>query len=113
MAGEKLSGKVATVTGGAQGIGRAISLRLAAVGAAVAVADLNDEKAGAVANEIIAAGGKAIPALVDVADATSTAELIERTVRELGRVDVMVANAGVIQVKPFLDLTSDDWDRTF
>ena len=113
MAGEKLSGKVAIVTGGAQGIGRAISLRLAADGAALTVADLNDEKAGAVANEIIAAGGKAIPARVDVADAASTAELIERTVRELGSVDVMVANAGVIQVKPFLDLSSEDWDRTF
>jgi meso-butanediol dehydrogenase/(S,S)-butanediol dehydrogenase/diacetyl reductase len=117
MAGEKLSvklsGKVAIVTGGAQGIGRAISLRLASDGAAVAVADLNEEKAGSVANEIVSAGGQAIPARVDVADASSTADLIARTVRELGSVDVMVANAGVIQVKPFLDLSSDDWDRTF
>lgn len=109
----KLEGKVAIVTGGAQGIGRAISRRLASDGAAVAVADLNEEKAGSVANEIVAAGGRAMPARVDVADASSTADLIGRTVRELGSVDVMVANAGVIQVKPFLDLSSEDWDRTF
>ena len=111
--GGKLNGKIAIVTGGAQGIGRAISLRLAADGAAVAVADLNEEKAGSVANEIVSAGGKALPVRVDVADAVSTTELIERTVRDLGRVDVMVANAGIIQVKPFLDLSTEDWDRTF
>ncbi|HET7767454.1 MAG TPA: glucose 1-dehydrogenase [Chloroflexota bacterium] len=109
----KLNGRVAIVTGGAQGIGRAISLRLAADGAAVAVADLNEEKAGGVANEIVSGGGRALPVRVDVADAASTAELIERTVRDLGRVDVMVANAGIIQVKPFLDLSAEDWDRTF
>ena len=113
MAGEKLSGKVAIVTGGAQGIGRAISLRLAQDGAGVVVADLNEERAGGVANEIVSAGGRALPVRVDVADAASTAQLIERTVRDLGRVDVMVANAGIIQVKPFLDVTVDDWDRTF
>lgn len=113
MANGKLDGKVAIVTGGAQGIGRAISLRLAEDGAAVAVADLNEEGAAGVANEIIAAGGKAIPSRVDVVDAASTEELAERTVRELGRVDVMVANAGIIQVKPFLELSSEDWDRTF
>src|SRR5688500_7999107 len=111
--GGKLNGKVAIVTGGAQGIGRAISLRLAQDGAAVAVADLNEAKAGSVANEIVSAGGRALPRRVDVVDAGSTAEVLAPTVRDLGRVDVMVANAGVIQVKPFLDLSPDDWDRTF
>ena len=109
----KLDGKVAIVTGGARGIGRAISLRLAEDGAAVAVADLNEEGAGGVANEIVSAGGRAVPAHVDVTERESVEALVERTARELGRVDVMVANAGIIQVKPFLDLTTEDWEQTF
>ena len=109
----KLDGKVAIITGGARGIGRAISLQLAQDGAAVAVADLNEEGAGSVAREIAEAGGRAIGAHVDVTDAPSTAALVERAARELGRLDVMVANAGIIQVKPFLDITTEDWDRTF
>jgi meso-butanediol dehydrogenase / (S,S)-butanediol dehydrogenase / diacetyl reductase len=109
----KLDGKVAVITGGARGIGRAISLQLAQDGAAVAVADLNEGGAANVAAEITGQGGRALGLHVDVTDAESTAALVERTARELGRVDVMVANAGIIQVKPFLDLTTDDWDRTF
>jgi len=109
----KLDGKVAIVTGGARGIGRAIALRLAEDGAAVVVADLNEEGAAGVAGEISGAGGRALAARVDVTDAQSTQELVARTARELGRLDVMVANAGVIQVKPFLDLTVDDWEGTF
>ncbi len=109
----KLDGKVAIVTGGARGIGRAIALRLAEDGAAVAVADLNEEGAAGVAGEISGAGGRALAARVDVTDAQSTQELVARTARELGRLDVMVANAGIIQVKPFLDLTVDDWEGTF
>jgi meso-butanediol dehydrogenase / (S,S)-butanediol dehydrogenase / diacetyl reductase len=109
----KLDGKVAIITGGARGIGRAISLRLAQDGAAVAVADLNEEGAGGVANEILSAGGRALPAHVDVTQRESVQELVSRTAREMGRVDVMVANAGIIQVKPFLDLSVDDWEKTF
>jgi meso-butanediol dehydrogenase / (S,S)-butanediol dehydrogenase / diacetyl reductase len=109
----KLQGKAAVVTGGAQGIGRAISLRLAEDGAAVLVADLNDEGAARVAAEITAAGGRAAGMHVDVASAESTSRLVEETVRQFGRLDVMVANAGIMQVKPFLDLTVDDWDRMF
>jgi meso-butanediol dehydrogenase/(S,S)-butanediol dehydrogenase/diacetyl reductase len=66
-----------------------------------------------VAEEVIAGGGRAIGLAVDVADTASTQRLVDEAVRQLGRLDVMVANAGVIQVKPFLDLTADDWDRTF
>jgi meso-butanediol dehydrogenase/(S,S)-butanediol dehydrogenase/diacetyl reductase len=113
MADGKLAGKVAIVTGAARGIGRAIALRLAEDGAAVAVADLNREGAHGVAGEIEAAGGKAVAVPVDVADPDSTTELVAATVERLGRLDVMVANAGIIQVKPLLDLTADDWDRTF
>jgi meso-butanediol dehydrogenase / (S,S)-butanediol dehydrogenase / diacetyl reductase len=109
----KLAGKVAIVTGGAQGIGRAISLQIAGDGAAVAVADLNEAGAERVAQEINGAGGRAIAVRVDVTDAASTAQLLEKTVSDLGRLDVMVANAGIIHVKPFLDLSTEEWDRTF
>ena len=77
----KLDGKVAIVTGGARGIGRAIALRLAEDGAAVVVADLNEEGAAGVAGEISGAGGRALAARVDVTDAQSTQELVARTAR--------------------------------
>jgi meso-butanediol dehydrogenase / (S,S)-butanediol dehydrogenase / diacetyl reductase len=109
----KLDGKVAIVTGAAQGIGRAISLQLVHDGATVAVADLNEAGAQRVAEEINRAGGRAFATRVDVADAASMAQLVERTAHELGRLDVMVANAGIIQVKPFLEITTEEWDRTF
>jgi meso-butanediol dehydrogenase/(S,S)-butanediol dehydrogenase/diacetyl reductase len=112
MAG-KLDGKVAIVTGAARGIGRAIALQLARDGAAVATADLNEAGAQSVAEEIAAVGGRAVGLPVDVADAASTRALVDEAVRRLGRLDIMVANAGIIQVKPFLELTVDDWDRTF
>jgi meso-butanediol dehydrogenase/(S,S)-butanediol dehydrogenase/diacetyl reductase len=109
----KLLGKTAIVTGAAQGIGRAIALRLAQDGAAVGVADLNAAGAQRVADEIEARGGRAVAQHVDVVDAASTAALVSAVVERLGRLDVMVANAGIIQVKPLLDLTAEDWDRTF
>lgn len=113
MAGEKLAGKVAIVTGGAQGIGRAIALRLAADGAAVAVGDLNESGAAAVAGEICAAGGRALAVVVDVASPDGPAALVAQTVAAFGQLDVMVANAGIIQVKPILELSAADWDRMF
>lgn len=113
MAEGKLSGKVAVVTGGAQGIGRAIALRLAGDGAAVVAADLNVEGAEAVAAEIAGAGGRGAGMRVDVTDEASQAALLADTVARFGRVDVMVANAGVLQVKPLVELSPEEWDRTF
>lgn len=111
--GSELAGKVATVTGGARGIGRAIALQLARDGAAVMVADLNEDGARTVAQEIGAAGGRAGAARVDVTEENGPEALVAQTVQELGRLDIMVANAGIIQVKPILELTAADWDRMF
>jgi len=109
----RLGGDVAIVTGGGQGIGRAIGLRLAAEGAAVAVADVNEATAATVAREIADAGGRAYAHQVDVTSADAVAELVERAQSRLGPLTIMIANAGIIKVAPFLDLTAEDFDRTF
>lgn len=100
------------VTGAAQGIGRAIALRLAQEGASVCVADVNQEKARATADELAGLGGRAIPVRTDVSDTGSVRDMVAKTVAEFGRLDIMVCNAGIIQVKPFFDITAEDWDRT-
>jgi 2-hydroxycyclohexanecarboxyl-CoA dehydrogenase len=107
----RLEGKVAIVTGAAQGIGRAIALRLAAEGARVAVADIQVEKAEATAAEMRAAGAKTIAVKLDVsrlADAIAAADRVES---ELGPIDILVNNAGWDKVEPFLDNTPETWDR--
>jgi 3-oxoacyl-[acyl-carrier protein] reductase len=91
----RLDGKVAIITGAGQGIGRAYALRFVAEGAKVAVADLNDANAEAVAKEITAAGGEAIPVHVDVADEQGTLDMAKVVVDEWSRIDVLVNNAGV------------------
>ena len=105
--------RVALVTGGARGIGRGIALRLAGDGLDVAVADLADMRAEAegVAEEIRAAGRRSTAIDVDVSDAGQVDGMVATTVEELGRLDVMVANAGIAQVAPLLEVTPEDFDR--
>ncbi|MGR6964293.1 acetoin reductase [Geodermatophilus sp. URMC 61] len=101
----------AVVTGAGRGIGRAIALRLARDGHAVAVNDVDKSTAEGVADEITAAGGSAIAVPADVTDREAVFALVDRTARDLGSVDVMVANAGIAQVKPLLEVTRDDLAR--
>jgi len=107
----RLAGEVAIVTGAGQGIGRAISLRLASDGAAVTVADVNEETAGKVAAEIVAAGGRSLALRADVTRPEQVDALVAKTVEQLGPLSIMVANAGIMQVRRFLDITTDDLDR--
>lgn len=103
----------AVVTGAGRGIGRAIALRLARDGHAVAVNDVNAAGAESVAAEIAAAGGRSLAVPADVTDRDAVFALVERVGSELGSVDVMVANAGIAQVKTVLELTPDDLRTIF
>ncbi len=105
--------RVALVTGGGRGIGRAIALRLADDGLDVAINDIAANQAGAeaVANEIRAKGRKSTVALADVSRETEVAAMVESVVADLGKLDVMVANAGIANVTSLLEVDVDTWDR--
>ncbi len=107
----RLSGKVAIVTGAAQGIGRAIAMRLAEEGARVAIADINDAGAAKTAEEIRAAGGQAIAVKLDVTSLEQAVAAMERVEREVGPIDILVNNAGWDKVEPFVENTPEMWDR--
>jgi 3-oxoacyl-[acyl-carrier protein] reductase len=110
--GNDLGGKAAIVTGGANGIGREVALRLAAVGAAVLVADRDGAGADAVAGEIEAAGGRAIGQAVDVRDPAGCEALIAVACEAYGRLDALVTSAGIAQSRPFLQTSLDLWQET-
>ena len=103
-----IEGKVALVTGGGQGIGRAIALRLAGDGADVAIADLDRTKAEDVAREIAALGRRSVASVTDVADREQIFAAVETAARELGGFDIMVNNAGIAQVKPLEEVRPED-----
>jgi NAD(P)-dependent dehydrogenase (short-subunit alcohol dehydrogenase family) len=109
-----LSGKTALVTGGAQGIGRAIVEQLAKNGAAVAIVDLAAEAAHAVADELTATGFRAAAYTADVADRTAIEAVVEAVVGRFGRLDILVNNAGINTVRdraPIHEYGREDWDR--
>ncbi|MCP1646841.1 3-hydroxybutyrate dehydrogenase [Pseudomonas sp. GD04087] len=106
-----LNGKVAVVTGAASGIGRQIALTLAQAGAAVAIADLQEDAAQRVVAEIEAVGGKALAVAMDVTDEQAVDSGIDRVVATLGSVDILVSNAGIQIVNPIQDFAFADWKK--
>ena len=110
----KLTGKVAIVTGGSRGIGAAIAKRLAADGASVAITYAKDATAAsAVVKAIEQAGGKAIAIQADAADDDAVKGAVEKAVAALGRIDVLVNNAGTAIPKLFEETTLEEIDRMF
>jgi len=108
----RLKDKVAVVTGGAQGIGRAIALGLGHEGAKVAVADLQADKAEAVADELNRLGAEGLAVEVDVANEASVKRLAQKAFDRFGRVDILVNDAGVYLKASVVAMTEENWDRT-
>ena len=112
MTGKPLNGKVAFVTGGSRGIGAAIARRLAKDGASVAITYVSSkEKADAVVSAIIADGGRAVAYKADNRNADEIAATIEATVKELGRLDILINSAGIWRAAPLDQVTLADFDE--
>jgi NAD(P)-dependent dehydrogenase (short-subunit alcohol dehydrogenase family) len=106
-----LTDQVAVVTGGGGGIGRAIALALAAVGADVVIGDIVPERCEETAQRIRELGRRALPVPMDVTDTDQVRGLIERTAGEFGRLDILVNNAGGVARKPFVQQSERAWRR--
>ena len=106
-----LRDKIVLVTGAGAGIGRATALAMAAAGAAVAAADIDPAAANRTAVEAAGNKGRAIAIEADCGDVASIDAMVARTVAELGRLDVIVNNAGVTRYAEIMELTEADWDR--
>ncbi|KKB11975.1 3-ketoacyl-ACP reductase [Devosia geojensis] len=109
----EFEGKAALVTGSGSGIGKATALRLARDGAHVVVLSRTAREIEATADEIAAAGGKAIPITADISDEAAMRDGLGRAMDKLGRLDIVVANAGINGVwAPIDEMTSEEWDAT-
>jgi 3-oxoacyl-[acyl-carrier protein] reductase len=106
----QLQGKTAIVTGAAQGIGEAIARKFASEGAAVAIADINLDKAREVAADICKGGGKAAAHKVDVSNRAEFNSMVKKVVESLGSVDILVNNAGIGRRQPLEEMTEEYWD---
>ena len=109
----RLEGKVAIVTGGAQGMGRAIALHYAREGAAVVIGDLRQADGQKVVDEIVGNSGKASAVAVDVRNQQQVQAMIDMAVNQFGSLDILVNNAGVGKIIPFLETTEQDWNFMF
>ncbi len=103
--------RVAVVTGGGSGMGRAICHHLARPGNKVAVLDINGEAADTVAKEVVAEGGAALGAAVDVSDRAAIDAALDEVRTAFGPVGIMVTSAGIEGFEDFLDISADAWDR--
>ena len=108
---QKLTGKVALVTGASSGIGEATAIALAAEGAAVAVSARREDRLQELVKRITDNGGKAYPIVSDVTEEAQANEIVQKTKSELGRVDILVNNAGLMLLGMIEGANTDDWRR--
>ncbi len=106
----KLAERVAIVTGGARGIGKAISMKLAENGAAIAIVDINEEVAQATADEMNAAGFNAKAYKANVVSADDVNEMVKNVIADFGKVDILVNNAGITRDGLVMRMSEQDWD---
>lgn len=107
----KLKDKVAIISGGASGIGRAVALRFAREGACCALVDVALDNAEAVAREIEDAGGKAFAVAADVTQQPQIDDMLSAIAKQAGRIDILFNGAGVVDIQPVMDVTRKSWDR--
>jgi 3-oxoacyl-[acyl-carrier protein] reductase len=112
----RLEGRVAIVTGGGHGIGKAYASRLASEGAKIVIAEIDEKAARAVAEELNAAGHEALAIRTDVSDPASVEKMAAAAIERFGRIDVLVNNAAIFATvpmsrSPFNEITIDEWDR--
>ncbi len=106
----KLQNKVALVTGGGTGIGRAISLEFASAGANVAISSRKMENLTKVAKEIEEKGRRALPIAADVTVKEQVRRMVDKVIEEFGQIDILVNNSGVGRSMPIVDFTEENWD---
>jgi 3-oxoacyl-[acyl-carrier protein] reductase len=111
-----LQDKVAIITGGGRGIGRAFALRFAEEGAKIMIPDISLERAEAVVKEIKAKGGEAAAMLADISDESATQKMAEEVIKQFGKVDILVNNAAIwfgINITPWDGWSVEQWDNIF
>ena len=108
---ENAQAKVAVVTGAARGIGKSIATQLGQDGYAVMIADIRLDAAAETAQELAQQGLKVAPVYVDVSDAAACTRMIDATIAQYGRLDVLVNNAGISRPQPTLEVSPEDWQR--
>ncbi len=107
----RMKGKVAVITGGARGIGKATARRMTAEGASIAILDVLAEEADQTAKELQANGGKALGIRVDVTRKDEVNKAVNQVLHHFGRVDILVNNAGVVRPALLEDVQDEDWDK--
>lgn len=107
----RLKGKVALITGGSMGIGKAIAVKFAAEGAKVAISGRTRDALQDTAECIEAAGGEALSVVADVQYKSEVEQMIDNVLEKWGCIDILVNNAGICKPSPFLELSEEDWDQ--